>query len=68
MSDLRVSSLQQEQSEVDLEKEIQEHIYNVFFDLEGIAIQGATAYACVEDMVYIARHFYELGLKARKED
>ena len=55
--------LQQEQPNVDLEKEIQDKIYNIFFDLEGIAIIGTSAYAGVADMEFIARHFYQLGLK-----
>lgn len=44
-----------------LEEEIQNQIYNHFFDLHGIAITGTTAYASVEDMVYIARHFAQWG-------
>lgn len=44
-----------------LEETIQREIYNHFFDLHGIAIAGTTAYATVEDMVYIAKLFYELG-------
>mgnify|MGYP007032362427 CR=1 FL=1 len=44
-----------------LEETIQKEIYNVFFDLHGIAFTGTTAYATVEDMVYIAKLFYELG-------
>lgn len=52
--------LYQEQP-VELEKEIEDKIRNVFFDLNGIAIAGSSTYASVEDMVYIARHFYELG-------
>ena len=55
-----------EVKEVDLDKEIQDLIYNRFFDLEGIAIAGSSLYATVEDMVHIARHFFELGLQAQK--
>ena len=53
-----------EVKEVDLDKEIQDSIYNRFFDLEGIAIAGSSLYATVEDIVYVAKHFFELGLKA----
>lgn len=61
--------LKQEHSEVDLEKEIQDKIYNLFFDLEGIAIIGTSTYASVADMEFIARHFYQLGIEnARKEE
>lgn len=56
-----------EVKEVDLEKEIQNSIYDHFFDLNGIAIAGCTAYATVEDMVYIAKHFFELGINTQKD-
>jgi len=57
--DALLDSLQEEGEPVseDLEEEIQKTIYNHFFDLDGIAIVGATAYATVDDMVYIAKHF-----------
>lgn len=50
----------------DLENDIQNVIHNHFFDLDGIAIVGTSSYATVDDMVYIAKHFYELGLKAKQ--
>jgi len=53
---------------VDLENDIQNVIHNHFFDLNGIAIVGTSSYATVDDMVYIAKHFFELGLQARKGD
>ena len=56
-----ITSLQQEQPEVDLEKEIEKQIRSTFYDLDGIAIMGTSKYASVEDMEYIARHFYELA-------
>lgn len=40
-----------------LDEEIKRCIYDAFFDLDGIAIQGTSLYASVEDMVGIARHF-----------
>lgn len=52
--------------EVDLEKEIQNVIHNHFFDLNGIAVVGTSSYATVDDMVYIAKHFFELGLKTKQ--
>ena len=58
----------QERPEVDLEKEIEKQIRSTFYDLDGIAIMGTSKYASVEDMEYVARHFYELGLNARKEE
>ena len=53
-----------EVKEVDLEKDIQNVIHNHFFDLNSIAIAGTSSYATEDDMIYIAKHFFELGLKA----
>ena len=59
-----ITSLQQKQPEVDLEKEIQDYIkecLDVKFpttDIEQIK----------KDVAYTARHFYELGLNERKEE
>lgn len=60
--------LQQKQPKVDLETEIDKQIRSVFYDLCGIAIMGTSEYASVEDMEFIARHFYELGYNAGKEE
>ena len=54
-----------EVKEVDLEKELK-LLDNTLFDLDGVAVQGATHYLTVEDVKDIARHFFELGLKAQK--
>ena len=54
-----------EVKEVDLEKELK-LLDNTLFDLDGVAVQGATHYLTVEDVKDIARHFYKLGLKAQK--
>ena len=62
-----VDSLQQEQEEVDLEKALNE-LDNAYFDLDGIAVMGATYYLTVNDLKDIACHFYELGFNARKEE
>ena len=51
---------------VDLEKHLKEDIENVLFDLDGVAVKGATSYLTVEDVKDIAKHFFELGLKAQK--
>ena len=60
-----------EVKEVDLEKHLKEDIEDVFFDLNGVAVKGATHYLTVEDVKDIAKHFFELGLlasnKAEKE-
>lgn len=54
-----------EVKEVDLEKELS-ILDNILFDLDGVAIAGATAYITVEDVKAIAKHFFELGLNAQK--
>jgi len=53
--------------DVDLEKELK-ILDNTLFDLDGVAVQGATHYLTVEDVKDIAKRFYEMGLNARKED
>ena len=62
-----IGSLQQEQQEVDLEKEISTWIpahisggdNEVWRDTKNVIIEWAGI---------VARHFYELGLKARREE
>jgi hypothetical protein len=51
-----------ETKEVNLEKEL-ERLDNILFDLDGVAIAGATHYLTVEDVKDIAKRFFELGLK-----
>ena len=51
--------------EVDLEKEMQD-IHKHFHDYYGIVDSDTGEFAKVEDMVEIAKHFYELGLKTKK--
>ena len=51
--------------EVDLEKELNT-LDNIHFELNGIAIKGASNYLVVEQLKEIAKHFFELGLKAQK--
>lgn len=58
-----IDSLQQEQPEVDLEKEIEK-----WFDLSGIGEAWENGEWSTNDVTRTARHFYELGLNARKED
>lgn len=53
-----------EVKEVDLEKHLKEDIDDVLFDLNGVAVKGATHYLTVEDVKYIAKHFYSLGMAA----
>ena len=60
-----VSSLQQEQPEVDIEKKIEEHAENM---PHGEFTHDSE---CVEHEEWAKsefRHFYELGLNARKEE
>jgi len=49
--------------EVDLEKEL-ETLDSLLYDLDGVAVKGTTSYLTVEDVKDIAKHFFELGLKA----
>ena len=58
--------LQQEQPKVDLEKALNS-LDNAYFDLDGIAVQGATHYLTVNDLKDIARDFYERGLRRAAE-
>ncbi len=57
-----IASLQQEQPRVDLEKEIKNE-RSILLDLFG-PMNGEQSLAISN----LARHFYELGLKARKEE
>lgn len=71
---------EQEQPEVDLEKEIDHYLYgeNSVRKYDGVYVPGArmrdwknpnvgkTLYG--NELTQFARHFYELGLKARKEE
>ncbi len=66
-----ITSLQQEQPEADLEKEIATYFHDWIDDVEenvnpnGIEISKGR-YAHLSDIEQAARHFYELGLNARK--
>ncbi len=52
---------------VDFEKELS-ILDNTLFDLDGVAVAGTTHYLTVEDVKDIAKHFFELGINARKEE
>ena len=56
-----ITSLQQEQPEVGVENYIQSYLESIGFGYGGW-VDGLRD----EDLKKIARHFYELGLKARK--
>lgn len=57
-----IDSLQQEHSEVDLEKEVDRFLKSE----ESTTYENAGSYkVAVKDPKKIARHFYELGLNAR---
>lgn len=45
-----------------LENLIKENIDSVLFDLDGVAVKGATSHLTVEDVKEIAREFYRLGM------
>ena len=64
-----ITSLQQEQPEVDLEKEIKRYFNGWQEDEEyGGAVRPDCYSATLDDCKNIARHFYELWLNARKEE
>ena len=53
-----LSALEKEEKPIEgLEEEIQHQVYDCLFDLDGVAIKGTSAYASVDDVAYIARHF-----------
>ena len=54
----------------DLEREIKHYVYDPYFDLNGVAVKGATDYLTVEDVADIARHFAQWQKKqeAKKVD
>ena len=58
-------SINSKPKEVNLEKELK-ILDNTLFDLDGVAIAGATHYLTVEDVKDIAKRFYELGLNTQK--
>lgn len=49
-----------EVKEVDLGREL-ETLDIILYDLDGVAVKGATSYLTVEDVKDIAKHFFELG-------
>jgi hypothetical protein len=51
-----------ETKEVDLDKHLKEDIEDTLFDLNGVAVIGATHYLTVDDVKEIAKHFFELGI------
>lgn len=54
-----IDSLQEESTSNDLEREIKHYVYDPYFDLNGVAVKGATDYLTVEDVADIARHFVQ---------
>ena len=56
-----------EVKEVDLDKHLKEDIEDTLFDLNGVAVIGATHYLTVDDVKEIAKHFFELGIKAAQK-
>ena len=54
-----------EDEESDLEQEIQNIIHERFHDFYGIVNSATGEYATVNDLVNVAKYFYELG-KAQK--
>lgn len=65
-----IVSLQQEQPEVDLEKEIETYFKGWYMDEtdQGYILHTPDDHAGLMSVKQVARHFYELGLNTRKED
>ena len=64
-----IDSLQQEQPEVDLEEEVRIYCGSSFrFNYDEFNDSFYSNAFEFDDVVELARHFYELGLNARKED
>lgn len=66
-----IKSLQQEQPEVDLEKEVKSYIkdnYTIMDEVAKIPEEDRMYAMREDDMRAFAKHFYELGLNARKEE
>ena len=47
-----------------LDNLIKENIDSVLFDLDGVAVKGATSYLTVDDVREIAKLFFKLGMNA----
>lgn len=64
-----INSLQQEQSEVDLEKELDNYMDGYFSECQdGTLLNEGGSELQYEDVSKIAKYFYELGLNTRKEE
>ena len=64
-----LDSLQQEQQEVDLEKEVRTYCGSSFkFNYDEFNDSFYSHAFEFDDVVELARHFYELGLNARKKE
>lgn len=50
-----------------LEKEIERCVIEPYYDLNGVAVKGATAYLTVNDVADIARHFAQWGAEHLKK-
>ena len=63
-----INSLQQEQPEVDLEKEVRTYCLSSFrFNYDELNDSFYSNAFEFDDVIELASHFYELGIKARKE-
>ena len=66
-----ITSLQQEQQEVDLEEEVRNYLKTHHLHIKDggrVVFDNDDSPNFMCDIRDIARHFYELGLNARKED
>lgn len=63
-----MDSLPNEPVSNDLEREIKHYVYDPYFDLNGVAVKGATDYLTVEDVADIARHFAQWQKKQEAKE
>ena len=50
-----------------LDEHIQKVIKDALFDLNGVAVKGATHFLTVDDIIEIAKYFYKLGKEDSEE-
>ena len=65
---LEVKDVNEEPVSNDLEREIKHYVYDPYFDLNGVAVKGATDYLTVEDVADIARHFAQWQKKQEAKE
>lgn len=57
----------EKQNQDELEEEIERCVIEPYYDLDGVAVKGATAYITVNDVADLARHFAQWGAEHLKK-